>query len=96
MCDHYTHFQSLIKRACAYARSSQVILEKGMPKTERTGNPIFAVIIETSRASFNEWIVIHDVATAVDSLLLGYSFEAERRKRMSERSYNKKRVEYSP
>jgi hypothetical protein len=59
----------------------QVILEKGVPKVERTSKPIFPVIVETSRASYDTWIVIHNVDDAVVSIMKNVPFEAERRTR---------------
>jgi hypothetical protein len=61
--------------------SIQVILEKGVPKVERTSKPIFPVIVETSRASYDTWTIIHNVDDAVDSIMKNVPFEAERRTR---------------
>jgi hypothetical protein len=60
---------------------AQVILEKGVPKVERTSKPIFPIIVEASRASYDTWTIIHNVEDAVDSIMENKSFEVERRTR---------------
>jgi hypothetical protein len=65
-----------------------------VPKLERTGDPIFPVIIETSRASYDTWTIIKDVSAAVDSIMIGAPFEAERRTRINAKSYGRTFIQY--
>ncbi|KAL7576599.1 hypothetical protein ACA910_018086 [Epithemia clementina (nom. ined.)] len=53
-------------------------------KVERATDPTFDVIVELRRGLFDEWIVVTDVAKAVDSILDGRLYKAERRMRNSE------------
>eukprot|EP00953_Heterococcus_sp_UTEX-ZZ885_P036436 18766-Heterococcus_DN1.PRE.1 len=74
---------------------TQVILEKGVPKLERTGDPIFSVFIETSRASYYTWTIIKNVSAAVDSIMIGVPFEAECRTRIDAKSYGRTFIQYN-
>ena len=48
---------------------------------QRSGPPVFDVIIELIQGNLHEWKVIKDVARAVDNILAGKEFKAEIRRR---------------
>jgi stage III sporulation protein SpoIIIAA len=50
-------------------------------KTERGGPPTFDIIVELSRGEHHSWRVIPDVAEAVDCILRGEEYCAQRRTR---------------
>eukprot|EP01028_Stygiella_incarcerata_P000232 TRINITY_DN10315_c0_g1_i1.p1 TRINITY_DN10315_c0_g1~~TRINITY_DN10315_c0_g1_i1.p1 ORF type:complete len:676 (-),score=209.34 TRINITY_DN10315_c0_g1_i1:138-2165(-) len=56
-----------------------VILPGGVPQTKRISEPTFDVIVEVRRSTFHEWIVVPDVAHAVDEILVGKLYPAQRR-----------------
>jgi hypothetical protein len=56
-------------------------VEQGVSKLERTGKPVFPVIIETSRASLGTYTIIHNVEMVADSIMENKPFEVERRTR---------------
>lgn len=53
--------------------------EPNKQKTQRAGSPIFENVIELRRGIFNEWVIITDSAAAVDKILQGKEYEAQRR-----------------
>ena len=55
-----------------------VILPGGIPKTKRIADPTFDCVIEVQRGR-DAWVVITDVAQAVDDILEGRMFAACRR-----------------
>ena len=50
-------------------------------KTQRAGAPTFEVVIELRRGAYHEWRVVLDAATAVDNILDGCQYKAQRRTR---------------
>ena len=72
-----------------------MILEKGVPKTVRTGEPIFEVIIEIDKSSYTTWTVIDGAASAVDALMKGESFSIQRRSRTSASQYTEQLTMYT-
>jgi stage III sporulation protein SpoIIIAA len=50
-------------------------------KTERAGPPTFDIIVELSRGEHHSWRVVRDTAQAVDCILDGQPYRAERRSR---------------
>jgi stage III sporulation protein SpoIIIAA len=61
--------------------SEQMIKRGGVPKTERVSAPTFEVVIEVQRKSFHQWVIIADVAGAVDRVLQGGQYPAQVRLR---------------
>jgi hypothetical protein len=49
--------------------------------TSRAAAPIFEVIIEVKRGRLNEWHIIPNAAKAVDDILLGTTYEVQKRMR---------------
>ena len=58
------------------------ILQKQV--TQRAAAPIFETIIELRRGRLDEWHIIPDVATAVDTVLKGKTYDVQKRVRCSE------------
>eukprot|EP00039_Didymoeca_costata_P022892 m.5483 g.5483 ORF g.5483 m.5483 type:complete len:827 (-) comp3316_c0_seq1:2383-4863(-) len=56
-----------------------VILQGGVPKTVRVGEPTFEVVIEVSRGKYDEWVIIPNVAKAVDCILEGQQYDVQHR-----------------
>lgn len=50
-------------------------------KAQRAGAPTFDVIVELRRGAHHEWRIVTDVATAVDKMLEGLPYHAQRRTR---------------
>ena len=50
-------------------------------KTQRAGSPIFDVVIELRRGELHDWRIVSPCAAAVDSILEGARYEAQRRTR---------------
>lgn len=50
-------------------------------KAQRSGAPVFDVVVELRRGAHHEWRVILDVAEAVDAILDGKQYTAQRRTR---------------
>lgn len=50
-------------------------------KTQRAGAPIFEIVIELERGSYDSWRVVTDSAKAVDCILERQHYEAQRRTR---------------
>ena len=48
-------------------------------KTQRAGEPIFEIIIELSRGKHDEWIITTNSTEAVDKILNGEKYDAQRR-----------------
>ena len=81
----------LFVKSCAFAcppltlqwflESLQTILEKGIPHIERTAAPVFPIIVETSRTSYDEWTIITYTSQAVDAIMEGTMFVVEVRTR---------------
>jgi stage III sporulation protein SpoIIIAA len=61
--------------------TTAVIKPGGHAVTERTGRPIFDVVVELEPGRYDEWVVVTDVAAAVDAIISGGKYEAERRER---------------
>jgi hypothetical protein len=55
------------------------VLTGGHAVTERTGRPIFDVMVELQPSRHDEWNGVTDVAAAVDAIISGRRFKAERR-----------------
>jgi hypothetical protein len=53
-------------------------------KAERTGPPIFDIIVELKRGAHDEWRVVMDAGDAVDRILRGEECKAQRRIRDAE------------
>jgi hypothetical protein len=53
---------------------------------QRAGPPTFDVIVEVQRGCINEWNVTLDAADAVDKVLNGDTYEAQRRTRLKDGS----------
>ena len=63
----------------AQKKSGSKAIEKQM--TSRAAAPIFEVIIEVKRGRLNEWHIIPNAAKAVDDILLGVTYEVQKRTR---------------
>jgi len=63
----------------ARKRSKNNVLNK--LKTQRAGEPTFEIIVELRRGEYNEWQIVLDAATAVDTILKGGRYKAQRRTR---------------
>lgn len=50
--------------------------------TQRAGTPVFDMIIELQRGKLNTWLLVRNVAPAVDDLLRRGSYGVERRTRL--------------
>jgi stage III sporulation protein SpoIIIAA len=77
-------FRSLMKNAQLkglLGGFEQVIKTGGVPKTERVSAPTFEVVIEVQRRSYHQWVVITDIAKAVDRVLQGAQYQAQVRLR---------------
>lgn len=48
-------------------------------KTQRSGAPIFEIIVEVKRGMHNEWTIIKNSGKAVDDILDGQKYDVERR-----------------
>ena len=48
-------------------------------KTQRASEPIFDIIIELRKGMYNEWLITTDSATAVDRIINGENYIAQRR-----------------
>jgi stage III sporulation protein SpoIIIAA len=48
-------------------------------KVQRRGEPTFEVIVEVRRGTLHEWRIVVDSATAVDRILDGFPYQAQRR-----------------
>ena len=59
----------------------QVIKPGGFLKTVRVGEPTFDTVVELRRGEHDEWTVIFNVKDAVDQILEGRHFKAQRRTR---------------
>eukprot|EP00667_Euglena_gracilis_P000379 EG_transcript_379 len=57
------------------------ILPSGECCVKRIGEPIFDCVVELCRGSFGEWLVVKNVAEAVDQALLDESYPCHRRSR---------------
>ena len=49
--------------------------------TQRSGSPIFDVVVELKRGRFDEWSVVKDVGAAIDSLIATHRYRREVRLR---------------
>ena len=63
----------------AQKKNGSKAIEKKM--TSRAAAPIFEVIIEVKRGRLNEWHIIPNAAKAVDDILLGATYEVQKRMR---------------
>lgn len=67
----------------AEARKSQSAMggEFSKVRTQRTGTPVFDVVVELKPGSFHQWQVTTDVTKAVDSILAGNQYATQARSR---------------
>eukprot|EP00736_Rhodelphis_marinus_P007721 Rmarinus@m.19151 len=57
----------------------QTILSGGVPKTQRVSEPVFDVVVEVSRGKHHECTVVLDTGRAIDRILEGKEYYAQRR-----------------
>ena len=67
------------KRGCIEAKASGRAFSK--TKVQRSAEPVFGVVVQVRRGAPGEFVVINDVAKAVDSVLDGKLFNIETRTR---------------
>eukprot|EP00953_Heterococcus_sp_UTEX-ZZ885_P001193 1145-Heterococcus_DN1.PRE.1 len=74
--------RAMLLRVIGHSAFSTGNAEKGVPKLERTSQPTFSVIVDTSRASYDTWnSIIYNVGAAVGSITENVPFAVKGRTR---------------